>query len=843
SKAQLLSINVNNISLIDESIDSLLKSKEMLYQRAESMYSDLPLIRGKVYSILNSLQTYASNIVFKYKQRIDSLDRTYFIENRFLPEKTLGNYKMLLSSYSSVLNELNEQASSLLSIYLANNYKARTVYESLPEVDSFVNMTTYVELRNDLQLSSNSQVVVKLYGIPFALNTVVESDVAGVYAIKEKDYVSIYLPSVREKTNYVLRLKSYTKPATLVSREAKRISLTNEKLIEEIVYTIESNYNLDYLQLRDEYYADGCSVQMNNRVQTVRTLSNLTILLSNVQTGRQKITATCSLNNPITYSTSEYKSLDNKISYIFKLKSNYADLTNVTYVLEIMGAADHIDSTSVRVYDSKGQVPERFEFYRKGDKYYAKWHIPLLTTEYMEYTVSYITTDIVSNYKTTKLGIENISASEGIDVSNYLTDAEYKATRGRYDEAMNSLDRAMKEINKVRSERSENASLSERLNKISQHISQLKNRSNDMYLYALNLSIPDVNVELSKQIAEFESNEKIAKSYLMKGDLSNAKSVISQLERMVSSNKIDNAIYSKEKKLYDRLSSIEKKIMGLGKVTDVSMFVEKLNEVKSHFSGVAPSVANQDYFTALSNLHNVTYLLDQLESNFENISIKMNADLDVKLKNSKETIDLWKKKKQSFLSALSIEKDSPVQTLPSSVQEIFRKINETDVKVAELNNLYSTLKDAKLNERIERLDRFEDLNKMTEKIISDMDYYTKTIEQYKKTSAEILRDVGQTFELKLTTGSDAEKRRAMELQPIFASAKESYNQGKYLNSILMAQYLRDQLAKAPKAQETFDLSLIIYVIIVALGGLIIFNVLSRKEPPKSERRIEKLKLD
>ncbi|MEM3369394.1 MAG: hypothetical protein QXE90_00880 [Candidatus Micrarchaeia archaeon] len=841
SKELLLGISINNISFIDDSISSLIQAKEGIYSKAELAYSDLPPMRSKIYSVLSSLSLYVDT--YKYVSKLDQIDKTYFLDGGFSPIKCLGSYKSIKGNYSAVLEDLNKNAASLLSIYLSNKYTSKTTFDTVPQVDSFVNMTTYLEIKNDLSLGSNSQVVVQVRGIPYELNSIVESDFPGIYAIKEKDFVSIYFPNVNANTSYLLKIKSYMKPASIVSKETERLILTNERLTDKITYIINSAYDINSLILVDTYSADSCSVFMNNRMQTVKSYSNLSISLSDIKTGKQTITATCTRNNPINYSASGFTISDNKISYNLQIRSNYEDLSNVDYVLEIIGSADEIQSDSIRVYDSKGQITKNFQFYRSGDKYYAKWFIPIISSEYQNYTVSYTTTDIVSYYSKLKSEIENLSSSESVDVSSYLRDAAYRASRGKYDEAINSLDKAKKEISQAQLQRIENASLTERLNKISSQISQLKNKSSEIYAIATNLSISDVSVEVAKQIAEFEANEQSARNYLQKGDISNAKSIVSQLERMISSTKIDNAIYSKEKKVLDALSQSERKIVSLGRFMDISQQIGKLNEVKSHVSLIGPATAIQDYHTALINLNSAFNLINEINSDIENNSIQLNAKLEDKLKASKETLDKWKKKKQAIINAFSIDKNSPIKSIPDSVNELLVKINATDTMSNELNVLYSKLNGYKIDERIINLNDFEELDYKMQNISSDIEYYEKLVDQYKSAANEILKDAGMIFEEKISKGSESEKKKVVELQPVLSSAKDMYSSGKYLNSMMLMQYARNELLSLPSGEQVLDLTLLIYLFMVIVTIVIIFKILSKKEPPKMERKIEKVKLD
>ncbi|MEM4134527.1 MAG: hypothetical protein QXO35_02380 [Candidatus Micrarchaeia archaeon] len=840
SKTLLLGMNVNNVSFLEDSLNALIQAKEAIYSKAELMYSDLPSLRARIYSIINSISPYMNTN--QYRTTIDQIDRIYFIDGSFNPNRCLGNYKSIKNNYSAVLEELNKNAASLLSTYLSNKYSAKTLFDTTPQVDSYTNITTYLEIKNDLSLSTNSQVVVQVRGIPYEVNSIIESEIPGIYAIKNKDYVSIYFPTINKTTNYLLKIKSYIKPSTLVSKKTERLVLTNERLTEKITYEIDSIYDIDSLILTDNYWADECSVFMNNRMQTIRSYSNLSILLSNVKTGKQSIYATCTKNNPITYSASGFTSSDNKISYTLQIKSNYEDLNDVDYVLEIMGSADEIQSDSIRVYDSKGQITKNFQFYRSGDKYYAKWFIPILSSEYQNYTVSYVTTDIVSYYSKLKSEIENISTSESIDVSSYIRDATYRASRGKYDEAINSLDKAKKEISQIRTQRSENLSLTERLDKLNNKILQLKNKSNEIYSIAINLSLSDINVEVARQIAEFEADSQLARNYLAKGDIANAKSLISKLEKLVSSTKIDNSIYAKEKKLLDSLIQAERKVVSIGKFTDISSQVERLNKIKSSISLVEPATAVQDYYTALINLNNAFNLINEINSDIENSSIQINAQLEAKLKISKEVLNKWKNNNKIIVNAFSIDKNSPIKSIPESI-EILNKINITDSLVNELNILYSKLNGYKLDERIINIAEFEELDSKTDKIQKDIEYYEKLVDQYKSASNEIIKDAGLIFEEKLNKGSANEKKKVVDLQPILSYAKELHSAGMYLNSIMLTQYARNELISIPSNEATIDLTLLVYFGIVIIAIAIILKIISRKEPPKIERKIEKIKLD
>lgn len=841
SKSQLLGMKIDNASFIEDSTSTLIQAKEGLYKKAQLMYSDLPSLRSRVISILSSVSNYIDTS--QYSTKMSEYEKTLCIQSNFDPLRCLGSYNSLASNYTSLLNELNKNSASILSKYLSNRYSAKTLFDSTPTVDSFVNMTTYIDLENDLSLSSDSQTEIKIKGIPFSFSSIVESDIQGIYAMQNGDYVSIYFPSIKSNTHYSIKIKSYMKPATTVKRETKRLSLTNDKLTEQITYTIDSVYDLDSLILNDIYTADSCSVFLNDRMQKIRSLLNLSIQLSNVKSGKQTIIATCSKNKPITYMASDFITSDNKITYSLQLRATYEDLSNVEYIIEIMGSADQIQSDSIRVYDSSGKVPDKFEFYKSNNKYYAKWFIPLLSSEYQNYTVSYITTDIVSYYTKLKSEIENLSSSESIDVSNYLRDAAYRASRGNYDQAVDSLEKARREISNVQVKREENLSLTQKLNDISSRISDLKNKSSQIYQIATNLSLSDVSVEIAKQISEFEKNEQVARQYLIKGDTDNAKKVISNLEKVVYSTKVDDAIRSKEKKLYDFISDAEKTVVNLGKFTNISSMVSKLNAIKSKVALIDPSFATQDYYNALTNLNDAFQIKEELNSEITNSSIQIGSTFDLKLKSTKETLDLWKKNRQYILAAFSIDKNSPIQELPESIKQILMKINETDSLSAQLNQMYSQLKDYKLEEKIMNIDQFQELESKTNQITKDTEYYNQLLNQYKSNANELIKDVGLLFEEKLSKGSDSEKKKVIELQPILASAKDQFTSGKYLNAVILSKYARDQLSSVPAGNEVLDLTLVIYVALVLIISFVIFRIFSKREPPRPERKLEKVKLD
>jgi hypothetical protein len=316
-----------------------------------------------------------------------------------------------------------------------------------------------------------------------------------------------------------------------------RVSLSETQLIESLTYSLNSQFDIDSIRLEDDYSADQCFAKMDGRTQEILSSSNLTIMLTNLKKGKSTLLVTCITYKPLEVRSLNYTTSENKVSYSFGIKSNTGTLNDFYYVLEI-GPAAEIISDTIKVYDPDGKIADKFQFYKSGDKYYAKWFISVLPEDYIYYTVEYSTTDIVSYYSKIKQEVENLSNSEGVDVTNYINNAKYYASRGNYNSAIDQLDKAKKQISNIQMQKIENASLNERLNKINLYLSDLKNKSNQIYNLSTTLSLPSISTEIAKQIAGFDSDITQAKAYMDRGDIQNAKSIISKLEKTLSSSSI-----------------------------------------------------------------------------------------------------------------------------------------------------------------------------------------------------------------------------------------------------------------------------------------------------------------
>jgi hypothetical protein len=538
---------------------------------------------------------------------------------------------------------MNKNSVSILSYYLSKTSAAYTSFNSSLIVDKYAYIKAYVEIRNDLYLSASSPVKVTLTNIPVGENIKVDSEQLGVYVIKEGDNVVVSLPNVSEHKSYVLTLSSLTKPVSS-ARNMSRVSLSETQLIESLTYSLNSQFNIDSIRLEDDYSADQCFAKMDGRTQEILSSSNLTIMLRNLKKGKSTLSVTCIIYKPLEVRSLNYTTSENKVSYSFGIKSNTGTLNDFYYVLEI-GPAAEIISDTIKVYDPDGKIADKFQFYKSGDKYYAKWFISVLPEDYIYYTVEYSTSDIVSYYSKIKQEVENLSNSEGVDVTNYINNAKYYASRGNYNSAIDQLDKAKKQISNIQMQKIENASLNERLNKINLYLSDLKNKSNQIYNLSTTLSLPSISTEIAKQIAGFDSDITQAKAYMDRGDIQNAKSIISKLEKTLSSSSISNPIYDKQSRLQKELYSLVNKIRNIEKFTDTSSLSEMINEINSKLMLVAPAVDSQDYYTALSSLQEAGSIKDNLEKEFENKSANISIIFDSKLKNAKSVLDMWKKQK------------------------------------------------------------------------------------------------------------------------------------------------------------------------------------------------------
>ena len=835
TKSDLLSYSNINISYLDSSIQEVNNMIDRIYTTAEIKYFYLMDERKKIYSTLNSLSKYID--ISDYTQKIQKYEK-YISGNKFDRIKTLGSYLIIKNEYENIILDMNKNASSILSSYLSKTAIASTSFNSSLTVDKYVSITTHLEINNDLYLSASVPIKIKLKNIPIGENIKVDSDLVGVYVVKEGEDIIVSLPNISERKSYIFVLSSIAKPVTSI-REISRISLSDSQLVEKLTFNLNSQFDIDSIRLEDSYSADQCFATMNGKTQNILSSNTLTIMLSNVKKGKNTLSVTCITNKPLEVTSLDYTTIENKISYKFGIKSNIGTLNDFYYILEIGPAAEVVFDT-IRVYDPDGKIADKFQFYKSGDKYYAKWFISILPTDYIYYTIEYSTTDIISYYSKVKQEVENLSYSEKIDVSDHLNNAKYHASRGNYNSALSQLDKAKKKITEMQMQKILNASLNEKLNKIIVYTSYLKNKSNEIYNFSTMLSLPSIATEVAKQIANFDSEISQVKEYLSSGDMQNAKSLISKLEKSLSSTSIANPIYDKQTKLQKDLYSLINKIRNIEQFTDTSSLSEMINEINSKLMLIAPAVESQDYYTALSSLQEVNSIKDKLESEFENKSANISIIFDNKLKNAKFLVDSWKKQKASIINSLTIDKDSPVKL---NQETILNLINETDEIISTLNYLYQKLNKYSLDEKISNIQELYEIDNLTQASSNKVAYLTQLVERYKQSSAETIKDIGTMMQQKLESGSMEEKKNVQELQPLFASAKDYYNSGKYLNSLVLTDYIRSKLLTPSPIEKTLDLSIIIYVTLVLISIAILFLVFSKKKPPKEERKLEKLKLD
>jgi len=835
TKSELLMYQNINISYYDSSIQEVNSMVDAIYTAAETKYYYLSDQREKLYHTLNSLSSYID--VSSYRQNMQQYEK-YISGNNFDKIKTLGSYLVVKKAYDSIESDMNKNSVSILSYYLSKTSAAYTSFNSSLIVDKYAYIRTYVEIRNDLYLSASSPVKVTLTNIPIGENIKVDSEQPGVYVIKEGDNVVVSLPNVSERKSYVLTLSSLTKPVSS-TRNMSRVSLSETQLIESLTYSLNSQFDIDSIRLEEDYSADQCFAKMDGRTQEILSSSNLTIMLTNLKKGKSTLSVTCITYKPLEVRSLNYTTSENKVSYSFGIKSNTGTLNDFYYVLEI-GPAAEIISDTIKIYDPDGKIADKFQFYKSGDKYYAKWFISVLPEDYIYYTVEYSTTDIVSYYSKIKQEVENLSNSEGVDVTNYINNAKYYANRGNYNSAIDQLDKAKKQISNIQMQKIENASLNERLNKINLYLSDLKNKSNQIYNLSTTLSLPSISTEIAKQIAGFDSDITQAKAYMDRGDIQNAKSIISKLEKTLSSSSISNPIYDKQSRLQKELYSLVSKIRNIEKFTDTSSLSEMINEINSKLMLVAPAVDSQDYYTALSNLQEAGSIKDKLEKEFENKSANISIIFDSKLKNAKSVLDMWKKQKSSLTHSLTIDKDSPIK---SDQQAILNLINETDDAVNSLNYLYQKMNKYSFDEKISNIQELYEIDNLTQVSSNKLAYLSQLVERYKQSSAERIKDVSTMMQQKLESGSSEEKKKVQELQPILASAKEYYNNGRYLNSLVLTDYLRSNLLAPSPVEQALDLSIIAYAVLVLVSIAVLLSIFYSKKPPKEEKRLEKLKLD
>jgi NAD(P)-dependent dehydrogenase (short-subunit alcohol dehydrogenase family) len=211
------------------------------------------------------------------------------------------------------------------------------------------------------------------------------------------------------------------------------------------------------------------------------------------------------------------------------------------------------------------------------------------------------------------------------------------------------------------------------------------------------------------------------------------------------------------------------------------------------------------------------------------------------LSEAKSAIGRWKSFKDGVVNSLKINSDNPGTRV--DITSLSSSVSDMDRKATELSALYDKLKQYGAGDMLLNIAEFRQLKSKLSDVSDGAAYLDGIRNDYKTNAQGSLNDARTFIDQRMSNASAEEKQVLTSLQPLLITAKDSYDSGLYLDSMVLTDHIRNRIASYKATPQPIVDPLIIYVVIVVLASAAVVMLLFRKEGPKSPRLIERVKLD
>ena len=757
----------------------------------------------------------------------------YVINDNFTTV-TLGHYKEIEKLYDSIESDLRTKKSAAFAKYFSEHTSIKNkIIPSIVYVDEKTETITRVEITNTLRIGSNESFYYILSGIGIGPEDVISVSDPIMDVTGNSSAINIFFRNTTPSYSYSITIKKKEKLANSSSGAWQRILLDFTELRERKNFEINSAQELNYLVFNTTYQrpATFCEAFLDG-TGYISTLdnNNISVTFPRLRQGKTSGYFECYASNPITLTKGNHTISNNTITYYLYAKSNIGNIDDVWLSFTV---SSQVEGETVRVYTSSNYLASESSYTKYGSDYVIKWKAPVLSNNPSEYRIVLEVSDLF-NYTSNKLTEINSSANAiGINVSSYLAKADSEINTLQYKEALETLAAAEKLINDKIALDSKKDALMKQMQALSDKINS--SISNTSSLMSIGLS--DVVIELDKKKNEFQSKLQQFNSALGINDTSNALKLLRDMELLADMKSVDNILYKKETDIFEDLNKLKTKMLLLNRVEDTSTYLSEIEKAESKIPLLGQDISNNDYSSFSSKFSEISDAISNI-SDVEKVQTnKLETLLDTKISEVKLVISTWKNLKSNIQKAIEVDSSNPGKAM--NTDSINAGIADVDSKIAKLTETLKMLQDLSTLETIEKID---DINY----IQSDLDdlnhsfMYLETLERQYKSDAEDTFNLGRkSLEWATAEVSDEEKDQVTNLATYLAKAKQSYESGKYLDSMLYSDFVRTS-SENLKRKTTISIDpAMILVGLILVASLVLTVLLLKKEKPKEVKILEK----
>ena len=758
---------------------------------------------------------------------------SYVINNNFTTA-TLGHYKEIEKLYDSIESDMRTKKSAAFAKYFSEHTSIKNkIISSIVYIDEKIETLTWVEITNTLRIGSNESFYYILPGIGIGPEDIISVSDPVMDVTGNSSAINIFFRNTTPSYSYSITIKKKEKLATSSSGAWQRILLDFTEFRERKNFEITSAQELNYLVFNTTYQrpATFCEAFLDGTgyISTLDS-NNISVTFPRIRQGKTSGYFECYTPNPITLTKGNHTISNNTVTYYLYAKSNIGNIDDVWLSFTV---SSQVEGESVRVYDSSNYIASESSYAKYGPDYVIKWKAPVLSNIPSEYRIVLKVSDLF-NYTSNRLAEVTSSANAiGINVSSYLSKADSEINTLQYKEALETLAAAEKIIN----DKAALDSKKEALLKQMQALSDKINTSISNISSLMSIGLSDVVIELDKKKNEFQSKLQQFNSALGINDTSNALKLLRDMELLADVKSVDNILYKKETDIFENLNKLKTKMLLLNRIEDTSTYLSEIEKAESKIPLLGQDISNKDYISFSSKFSEISDAISNISDVEKAQTAKLEEILGTRISDVKLAISTWKNLKSNIQKAIEVDSSNPGKAM--NTDSINAGIADVDSKIAKLTETLKMLQDLSTLEIIEKID---DINY----IQSDLDdlnhsfIYLEALEKQYKLDAEDTFNLGRkSLEWATTEVSDEEKDQITSLATYLAKARQSYESGKYLDSMLYSDFVRTS-SEDLKRKTTVSIDpAMILVGLILVASVVLAVLLLKKEKPKEVKILEK----
>jgi len=809
-----------------------------LYSLASSKYQYLLEKRMTVAEAISLLKS-AGQTDSKSLEEFSNYEGYIYTGN--FSNSALGNYKKIDALYNKIMQYFNERKASIFGTYFASHtYVKEGIVPSVIYADQTAEVIINIEIRNAMSFSNNDSFSYKITSVGLGPEDNVTTSSSAIDVTGDSSGLNIFFKNSNANTYYYIMLKKKEKVVISSSSAWSRTLLDTTELRERRTFDLTVTrdagniiLNVPYSRRPDacEAFLDGMRYVAAVDSPANSTTSTVSATFKGAKKGKTSGYFDCYTANPMTITRTNYTIENSSVVYQVLVKSNIGNLDKVDMSFNV---ASPVEGESVRVYLPTGYLADGMSYKKYGDEYLIKWQIPSLSNNIISYRIVLQTSDTANYAQKRRDEVAAKASSAGFNISLYLDRADAEIRTLQYKEALNTLSTADRLTDEYISAKIKRDALSKQA-------SALSGMMNDSLIgtSALNeAGLTDISIEIDKKKNDFDEKMQQFISALDDSSPDKAASLLRDMEKLSDLKTIDTMLYAKETEVFDDLNKLKTSLLNLDKVKDMSQSIDELKAMEPKISLLGKAISDSDYPLFASILSEIKATISRVSetNNFE--KERLEDDVSEKLASIDLVNSAWKDLKSKIAKAIEVGDGNP--GMAGNLSDVEASISEMNSLMSGLNAEYASFKKMDANEIVDNIDRL-DLLQLDISSANRTLNYLKALEGRYRGDAEATFSLGRTaLEGALAELSDEDKGRASQLTAYLGKARNSYETGQYLDSMLYSDYVRksaDTLKRKTTVQ--FD-PMVILLGLIVLASAALAALLLRKDRPKEAKVVEKV---